>query len=118
MQVAMTNCQNNCSYITPDIIQTPDESILYTVDWTARGLPDGLTIESQEFFPGAPTDYEISNEDIPEAGLSTVFQLTGGTPGITYAITDRVTLSSGEILAVTLFYQCVAFTTQVQSAVI
>lgn len=100
----MNQCQN---YIDPDISQTPAESIIYTVDWTTRGLPDGLTIVSQAFTPSGSTDYTISNELIVDNGLQTAFQLTGGIPGTTYSITNTITLSDGETMQDTLIYQCV-----------
>lgn len=99
-------CNNN--YIDPDIQQTPAESIIYTVDWPTRGLPAGLTIVSQTFAPGSPTDYTISNPLIVDNGLQTAFQLTGGIPGTSYGITNTITLSDGEIMQDTLIYLCVA----------
>ena len=97
----------SCTYLEPDIQQSPESSIIYTVDWPSRGLPAGSTISSQSFFPAGSTDYTLSNEAIVDAGLQTSFQLTGGIPGTYYAITNQITLSDGEIMNATLIYQCV-----------
>lgn len=99
----------NCctSYSDPDIIQTPGESIAYTIDWPSRGLPSEATISSTSFSPTGTTDYAISNEEVTDDGLNVVFQLTGGIPGTTYSITNSIVLSDGEIMQATLVYECV-----------
>ena len=100
----MNDC---CTYLDPDIQQAPSSSIIYTVDWPSRGLPSGVTIASQQFFPAGATDYTISNESIVDGGLQTSFELTGGIPGTYYGINNRITLSDGEIMNATLIFQCV-----------
>lgn len=99
--------QDGCTYLEPDIQQSPESSIIYTVNWPTRGLPTGITIVNAAFLPAAPTDYTISNIAIVDAGLQVSFELTGGIPGTYYGITNRVTLSDGEVMNATLIYQCV-----------
>ena len=109
----MGACDN---YIDPDIEDVPASVITYTVDWPARGLPPGLTIATSVFLPSGTTDYTILASSIIDGGLQTAFQLTGGIPGTVYAITNKVTLSDGEIMNATLLYSCVFQNTRRMSA--
>lgn len=103
----MDSCNCNNTYLDPDISQAPAESIIYTVDWPDRGLPEGVTIASQTYSPAGPTDYTISNPNITPDQLMTTFQLTGGIPGTVYGITNSIVLSDGERMQTTLLFECV-----------
>lgn len=107
---------NSCNeYVDPDISQAPGESILYTVDWPSRGLPDGVTISSQSYRPTGPTDYTISNTGLTDDDLMTTFKLTGGIPGTNYGIINAIVLSDGERMETTLIYECVLQNTRRKS---
>lgn len=106
------------SYIEPDIEQTPNESIIYTINWPARGLPENVTIADTEFLPAGTTPYEISNAVVSDNGLYVTFQLTGGVAGSQYSITNRITLSDDEVMEDTLIYHCVFQNTRKRQCVI
>lgn len=95
------------SYIEPDFSQAPGESVVYVVDWPNRGLPAGATIISSNFFPSGPTDYTITNSAIVDDAQQTQFQITGGIPGTSYHITNRIAISDTEIFETTLVFDCV-----------
>lgn len=90
-----------------DITQTPQESIEYTINWPARGLPDNVTISSQAL-AASSTDFTITAGTITGAGTTVSFSLTGGVAGKFYTITNTVTLSDGEVWQETLSFQCIA----------
>lgn len=96
---------------TTIVKQTPQETLDWTIDWTQRGLPTGITIASQVFTPDS-ADYTISDPEIVASGTKTAFTLTGGVPGSLgirfYQFTNTVTLSDGEIMQETVTYECIS----------
>lgn len=90
-----------------NIQQTPEEVIIYTINWPARGLPEGVTIEESEYEYDSAA-FTLVDEGQTQGDTLTNFKLTGGTPGKFYPITNTVTLSSGEVWQETLIYQCIA----------
>lgn len=90
-----------------DIVQTPTERILYTVDWPARGLPSGVTISSQTLAASDPS-VTISDEEITDDDTTVTFMLTGGVAGNFYYITNTITLSDSQVMQEMLSFQCIA----------
>lgn len=99
----MTGCNSSGNGIR----QTPEESILYTLNWPARGLAPGVTITDSDFTQSS-TEFTLSNEDITGDDRTTTFQLTGGVPGKFYTLTNTVMLSTGETWQETIAYECIA----------
>lgn len=77
-------------------VKDPDSRVDYRVDWGAGHL--GLNLIVASSWVVAPV--EPGGLDVAAAGhdgRSTVATLTGGRQGASYALTNRVTLSNGEI---------------------
>lgn len=87
-----------------DIEQAENESLLWGIDWSARGhIPDGDTIASAEWSivdeagEEDPAGAELSDDSIEETTQTWVRVVTP-TPGVTYLLTCRATTSGGEIV--------------------
>lgn len=78
------------------IVKDPDSRIDYRVDWGAAYLGANLIAASQwQVVPVEPLGLAVlaSSHD----GLSAVVTISGGRQGGSYALTNRVTLTNGEI---------------------
>lgn len=89
------------------IEQTPTELLDYTINWPARGLPNGATISSQTLV-ASDVSVILSNQAIITSGTQTQFFLTGGVAGNIYQITNEITLSTGQKMDFTVNYNCIA----------
>lgn len=77
-------------------VKDPDSRIDYRVDWGAAYLGSNLIVASQ--WSVSPIE-SGGVEAIADGhdGLSAMVTISGGKPGAAYALTNRVTLSNGEI---------------------
>ena len=77
-------------------VKDPDSRIDYRVDWGAAYLGANLIAASQwQIHPAEPDGLAIAATG--HDGLGTLVTLTGGRDGASYALTNRVTLTNGEI---------------------
>ncbi|WP_017672466.1 hypothetical protein [Blastomonas sp. AAP53] len=77
-------------------VKDPDSRIDYRVDWGAAYLGANLIAASQwQVTPQHEGGMAIAASG--HDGLSAVVTLTGGRAGASYALTNRVTLTNGEI---------------------
>ncbi|MEZ5708996.1 MAG: hypothetical protein R3E02_06370 [Blastomonas sp.] len=77
-------------------VKDPGARVDYMIDWGAAYLGDHYIVQS--VWSAAPDDdgsplVDASSHD----GRRTAVTLSGGAPGRTYDITNRVTLSNGEV---------------------
>lgn len=71
-------------------IKDPDAVLPYKIDWTAWLAGDTLSTSAWTV-PAGLTNVS----DTTEAGSTTVVTLSGGTPGQTYVVTNRITTADG-----------------------
>ena len=77
-------------------VKDPDSRIDYRVDWGAAYLGANLIAASQwQVVPQEQDGLAIAASS--HDGVSTLASLTGGREGCSYALTNRVTLTNGEI---------------------
>lgn len=77
-------------------VKDPDSRIDYRVDWGADYLGANLIAASQwQIAPQEAGGLTIAGSG--HDGLSSLVTLTGGRSGQSYALTNRVTLTNGEI---------------------
>lgn len=72
-------------------VKDPAARLDYAVDWSAW-LPEGDTVAAAEWLPGG-----LTVDGTSLAGAVATVWLTGGTPGVTYRVTCRVTTTAGRI---------------------
>ncbi|PXW78135.1 hypothetical protein C7451_103243 [Blastomonas natatoria] len=78
------------------LVKDPDSRTDYRVDWGAAYLGANLVSASQwQVIPAEPDGLTVlaSGHD----GLSALVTIAGGRSGASYALTNRVTLTNGEI---------------------
>lgn len=97
----------SCCVSNADITQTPNEKIIYTIDWPSRGLPEDTTIVSQTL-TASSSDVTISSQEITDDNTTVTFMLTGGVAGNVYTITNHIVLSDTQEWDEMLSYNCVA----------
>jgi hypothetical protein len=73
----------------------PDEIKIYTRDWTSL-LNSGATISTSSWV--VSSGLTKVSDGIVTGSLKTSVKLSGGSPGIRYACTNRVVTSDGETL--------------------
>lgn len=77
-------------------IKDPDSRIDYSVDWGAAYLGANLIAASHwQVTPLEEGGVEVAASG--HDGLSTLVTLTGGRTGASYALTNRITLTNGEV---------------------
>lgn len=81
--------------LNPVEAKDPDESKIYTMDWT-EGLNDTATISTSTWT--VTSGITNAADTIVTGSLKTTLRLTGGTAGATYTCTNRITTSDGETL--------------------
>lgn len=72
-------------------IKDPDARLDFVIDWS-EWVVEGDSITSSVWLPGG---LDASDESL-DGARATVW-LSGGTPGVTYKVTNRVTTSAGRI---------------------
>ena len=77
-------------------VKDPDSRIDYRVDWGAAYLGANLIVASSwDVAPGVPDGLAVVADG--HDGRSATVTISGGEAGAIYALTNRVTLSNGEI---------------------
>lgn len=81
----------------------PGESITYTMDWTAA-LNDGATISTSTWtVPAGIT--KVTDGIVTPGSVKTSVQLSGGTAGQVFGVTNTIVTSDGETRERTGFVQ-------------
>jgi len=87
----------------PDVVyKDPDEVRDYPIDWS-RDLPPGVTITDSQFLPADPALIVETDSSEPTA---TGVRFSGGTPNTRTKVTNRATLSDGQIHDWTFIVVC------------
>jgi hypothetical protein len=73
-------------------IKDPDAVLDYSIDWSAWLGSDTITT-SEWFVDGADTDLAVDSDS--KSTTATTVWLSGGTLGVTYTATNRITTADG-----------------------
>jgi hypothetical protein len=78
--------------VTPDelVYQDPDAARVYLFDWRAR-LGDVTIATSEMLVTGLDDALVKDSHTVLADAQQTTVRLTGGTPGLTYIVTNRIT---------------------------
>lgn len=92
------------------ISQMPTEIIVWSIDWSKRGLLPGDTVITTSVVPfSGDSSYTISDVDVDGTGVFTVFTLTGGVASNVAPFPELLATANtaqGEKLQYVIPYEC------------
>lgn len=79
--------------MTFQVTKDPDAVLDYSVDWETW-LPSGDTLSASDWAVSGPDSDLVVDSDANSTTAATVW-LSGGTLGVTYTVTNRITTAEG-----------------------